>query len=77
MSQALEKVTVTKKATQAMLIRFKAQVECGKLIREISTIIDNPASYQIRFLAAIENIAAVGGNNLLIIKTNLENPDKV
>jgi hypothetical protein len=39
-----------------MIIGFKAEVECGKLIKEISEIIDNSAAYQIRYLNMVESI---------------------
>lgn len=39
-----------------MLIDFRADVETGKLIKEISRIIDSKASFQIRYLKTVENI---------------------
>jgi hypothetical protein len=39
--RTLEAVPETKRQSEAMIIGFKAEVECGKLIKEISEIINN------------------------------------
>ncbi len=39
--RALEAVTETRRRSEAMIINYQAEVQCGKLIKEISEIINN------------------------------------
>jgi hypothetical protein len=55
-----------------MIINFKAEVECGKLIKEIADIINNQASFQIRYLNMIEAIIANGQENVIFMKTSMD-----
>jgi hypothetical protein len=70
MSKIVESVVIKKKNTEAMLIDFKSDVETGKLMKEISAIIDSPTSFQMRYLKTIENIINNGNDMIVILKIN-------
>jgi hypothetical protein len=70
MSKILESVVIKKKNTEAMLIDFRSDVETGKLMKEISAIIDSPTSFRMRYLKTIENIINNGNDMIVILKIN-------
>lgn len=73
MQRALEAVTETKRRSEAMIINNKAEVECGKLIKEISEIINNEASFQIRYLNMVEAILSnPAQESVVLVKTSME-----
>lgn len=56
-----------------MIINCKAEVQCGKLIKEISEIINNEASFQIRYLNMVEGILSnPAQQSVVLIKTSME-----
>jgi hypothetical protein len=60
MKNALATVTTTRRESESLLINFRAEVECGRLIKEVSEIINNKASYQLRYLNMVQNILLNG-----------------
>jgi regulator of protease activity HflC (stomatin/prohibitin superfamily) len=75
--KALQSLAEAKRINEAQIINFKAEVECSKLIKEVSMIINNEASFQMRYLNAVSEIINNGNNNTIIIKTSLEDkPEK-
>jgi hypothetical protein len=67
----VESVMIQRRLMEAMLIDFEADVEIAGLMKEISCIINNAASFQMRYLNAIENIVNNEKANVIILKTNL------
>lgn len=61
---------------ETMIIDFRADVQAGLLFKEISEIINNKASFQIRYLKFIEEIINNGNENIIILKTSLYNNSK-
>ncbi len=72
MERLIESVIIKKKGVEAMLIEFRGDVEIGKLTREIARIIDNEASFQIRYLKTLENIINNGSENTVILPMQLK-----
>lgn len=58
--------------SEALLINFRGQVSCAALYREVGQLLDTKAAFQIRYLNMIEQIIASNQDNVLIIKTELE-----
>ncbi len=56
---------------EAQIINYTAQVQVGKLIKEMSEILSTKAAFQIRYLDAIGQIIQNNNNTVIMIKTQL------
>ncbi len=68
----MQAVAETRRNSEAMLINCRGQVSCAALYKEISQIIDTQAAYQIRFLNTVEQILSNGSENVVILRTHLQ-----
>jgi hypothetical protein len=66
-------VVIKRRQAEAMMIDFQADVETGRLIKEMSEISNSPAFFQIRYLKAVEKIINNGAENVVFLKTSLYN----
>lgn len=69
---ALESVMIERRKMEAMLIELQADVETGSLMKEISLLVNNTASFQIRYLNTVENIISNQNENVLMLNSNLK-----
>lgn len=69
---ALESVMIERRKMEAMLIELQADVETGCLMKEISLLVNNAASFQIRYLNTVENIISNQNENVLMLNSNLK-----
>lgn len=67
LSENLSVVSKTHRAVQSQIISASADLECAKLYREASDILDIKAAVQIRFLETLENMNSMPSKKLTII----------
>ena len=67
LSDNLGVVAKTKRTAQAQIISASADLECAKLYREASDILDIRAAVQIRFLETLEDMNSMPSKKLTII----------
>jgi regulator of protease activity HflC (stomatin/prohibitin superfamily) len=67
LSDNLGVVAKAKRAVQAQIISASADLECAKLYREASDILDIKAAVQIRFLETLENMNTMPSKRVTII----------
>lgn len=57
---------------EAQIINYQAQVEVGKLIKEVAQILATKTAFQIRYLDTIGAIINRNPNSVIMIKTSIE-----
>lgn len=57
---------------EAQIINYQAQVEIGKLIKEVSEILSTKAAFQIRYLDTIGTIINRNPNTVIMLRTSLQ-----
>lgn len=67
---SMEQVAMQRRTNESMLIDFQADVEVGKLIKEMAEIMDTSSAFQIRYLKAIEHIIENGSENIVVLRAN-------
>lgn len=67
LSENLSVVSKTKRQVEASIISAKADLECAKLYREASDVMDIKAAIQIRFLQTLENMNDMPSKKAMII----------
>jgi erythrocyte band 7 integral membrane protein len=67
LSQNLSVVSKTKREVESQIISAHADLECAKLYREASDILDIKAAVQIRFLETLENMNSMPSKKITVM----------
>lgn len=74
----LQSVAVARRTKEAMLISYQVQSQCALLYKELNSNPGGKASFQVRYLNAIDNIISqtLDKENVIFLKTTLEEKDE-